>query len=38
VPRACGARWLVLDRDRFDLAPALPVVYRDGRFTLYRVA
>ena len=21
VPRACGARWLVLDRDRFDLAP-----------------
>jgi hypothetical protein len=38
VPRGCGAQWLVLDRDRFDLAPALPVVYRDGRFTLYRVA
>jgi hypothetical protein len=37
VPRECGARWLVLDRDRFDLAPALPVVYRDGRYTLYRI-
>ena len=37
VPRGCGARWLVLDRDRFDLRFALPVVYRDDRYTLYRI-
>jgi hypothetical protein len=37
VPRACGARWLVVDRSRFDLYPDLPVVYRDDRYTLYRL-
>ena len=37
IPRACGARWLVLDAERSDLEPSLPVVYRDGRFTLYRL-
>ncbi len=37
VPRGCGAQWLVLDRDRFDLDLGLPVVYRDGRYTLYRL-
>lgn len=35
--RSCGARWLVLDRTRFDLAPELPVAYRDPRWTLYRL-
>jgi hypothetical protein len=28
----------VIDRDRFDTRPALPVAYRDGRFTLYRIS
>jgi hypothetical protein len=37
IPRRYGASWLVVDRRRFDLRPALPVVYRDGRFTLYRL-
>jgi hypothetical protein len=37
IPRACGAEWLVVDRSRFDLAPDLPVVFRDGRWTLYRL-
>ena len=36
IPRRCGATWLVIDRDRFDSRPELPVVYRDGRYTLYR--
>jgi hypothetical protein len=38
IPRSCGAQWLVLDRDRFDLDLGLPAVYRDGRYTLYRLA
>jgi hypothetical protein len=37
IPRGCGATWLVIDRDRFDTGPELPVAYRDGRFTLYRI-
>ena len=37
IPRACGARWLLVDRDRFQLAPDLPVAYRDARYTLYRL-
>lgn len=37
VPRGCGAEWLVVDRDRFDLDLDLPVVHRDGRYTLYRL-
>jgi uncharacterized protein DUF6541 len=37
LPRACGARWLVVDRSRFDLQPDLPVVFRDARWTLYRL-
>ena len=32
-----GADWLVVDRDRFDLLAGLPVVYRDERYTLYRL-
>ena len=37
IPRACGARWLVVDRTRFRVRPDLPAVYRDGRWTLYRL-
>jgi hypothetical protein len=37
IPRRAGAGWLVLDRKRFDLAPQLDSVYRDGRYTLYVV-
>jgi hypothetical protein len=37
IPRSCGATWLVIDRDRFDTRPPLPVAYRDGRYTLYRI-
>ena len=37
IPRRCGATWLVIDRDRFDTRPGLPVAYRDGRYTLYRI-
>ena len=37
IPRRCGATWLVIDRDRFDTRPELPVAYRDRRYTLYRL-
>jgi hypothetical protein len=37
IPRACGATWLVVDAERSELAPDLPVAYRDDRFTLYRL-
>ena len=37
IPRDCGAGWLVVDRSRFDVAPDLPVVYKDGRWRLYRL-
>ncbi len=38
IPRACGATWLVVDRDRFPhLAFPLPVVHRDERWVLYRL-
>ena len=38
IPRACGATWLVVDRERFrQLAPDLPVVHRDERWVLYRL-
>jgi hypothetical protein len=37
IPRDCGATWLVIDRDRFDTRPELPVAHRDGRYTLYRI-
>ena len=38
IPRACGATWLVVDRERFpELQPDLPVAHRDGRWTLYRL-
>ncbi len=38
IPRRAGAGWLVLDRERDPtLAPSLTAVYRDGRFSLYRL-
>jgi hypothetical protein len=38
IPRACGATWLVVDRERFpDLSPSLPLTFRDGRWSLYRL-
>jgi hypothetical protein len=37
IPRACGATWLVVDRQRSDLRPALPVAYEDARWALYRI-
>jgi hypothetical protein len=35
IPREAEADWLVVDRDRYGLAPELEAVYRDGRYTLY---
>ena len=37
IPRRYRARWLLVDRERYDLAFDLPVAYRDGRYTLYRL-
>ncbi|WP_410969674.1 hypothetical protein, partial [Salmonella sp. SAL4450] len=39
IPRACGATWLLVDRDRFPrLVPGgLAAAYRDGRWVLYRL-
>ncbi len=38
IPKRCGASWVVIDRHRFDTELALPVAFRDGRYTLYRLA
>jgi hypothetical protein len=37
IPLKYGARYLVVDRLRGDLKISLPVLYRDERFTLYRL-
>jgi hypothetical protein len=37
IPRRYGARWLVIDRRRSVLRPALPVVYSDDRYLLYQL-
>ncbi len=37
IPKRCGASWLVIDRDRFSTEPGLAVVYRDGRYVVYRM-
>ena len=37
IPRSYGADWLVIDRQRSFLRPALPVVYADDRYLLYRL-
>jgi hypothetical protein len=39
IPHACGATWLVVDRDRFpQLSFDLPAAYRDDRWVLYRLS
>jgi len=38
IPRQCGARWLVVDGWRSTRRFRLYVVYRDGRYVLYRVS
>ena len=37
IPRACGARWLLLDTRPLDVQPDLEPVYRDQRWVLYRL-
>jgi hypothetical protein len=38
IPKACGARWLVVDRTRFGHPGGIGApVYRDGRYALYRL-
>ncbi len=37
IPRRYGARWLVVDRSRFDLELELPVTQSHGRYALYRL-
>ena len=37
IPRRYGANWLVVDRQRSFLRPALPLVYADDRYLLYRL-
>ena len=37
IPRSYGARWLVIDRERSLLRPALPIVHADDRYLLYRL-
>ena len=37
IPRSYGADWLVVDRRRSFLRPALPVLYADDRYLLYRL-
>ena len=38
IPRRCGATWLVIDRERFSTEPDLGVVYRDGRYVVYKLS
>lgn len=37
IPRRYGAEWLVVDRERSLLRPALPVLHADDRYLLYRL-
>jgi hypothetical protein len=37
IPRACGAQWVLVDVAATDLELDLPIVYRDGRYVLYRL-
>ena len=38
IPKRCGAAWLVIDRSRFSDESELSVLYRDGRFIVFRVS
>jgi hypothetical protein len=37
IPRRYGAKWLVIDRERSVLRPALRVVYSDDHYLLYQL-
>jgi hypothetical protein len=37
IPRRYGARWLVVDREHYRVRLQLRPVYRDGRYSLYRL-
>ena len=37
IPRRAGAEYVIVDGLRSDLELDLPIVYQDGRFTLYRL-
>jgi hypothetical protein len=37
IPRRAGAEYVIIDGLRSDLELDLPIVYQDGRFTLYRL-
>jgi hypothetical protein len=37
IPRKYGANWLVVDRQRSFLRPALPLLHADDRYLLYRL-
>jgi hypothetical protein len=37
IPRRAGAEYVIIDDLRSDLELDLPIVYQDGRFTLYRL-
>ena len=37
IPRRVGADWLVVDRQRSFLRPALPLLHADDRYLLYRL-
>jgi hypothetical protein len=37
IPRACGATWLLVDKERLRIEPDLEPVYRDPRWVLYRL-
>ena len=37
IPRSYGARWLVIDRERSLLRPALRVAHADDRYLLYQL-
>jgi hypothetical protein len=37
IPRRYGARYVVIDEDRFDTRPQARELYRDRRFVLYRI-
>jgi hypothetical protein len=37
IPRRYGANWLVVDRQRSFLRPALPLLHADDRYLLYRL-
>ena len=37
IPKRYGAGWLVVDREHYRVRPDVNAVYRDGRYSLYRL-